>query len=1310
LLNLRDWELRRREGVSANGGIFSGEDLAIEPGEYVVITNNEEQLADIFGTGPWVHMNGYPGLTQTVPDQIRLINNDGELVESINYDPSSWGGNGVALERRSVDLPANDIHNWGESEAELLGTPGEDNSIGPLDDGPQLADASIVSADTLSVTFSGALDQDVIGTGNFTLSGGLSVDEVKFVNSANMRLILSSAMSSGTTYTLTMSDIPDIFGNILSQAQTSFTYYEFETAEPGDVVINEFMYNEPDGYTRYIELYNNSSNVFDLAGWQQANDTGTRRTLTSEQTPFPPGSYMVIIPNEDLLEVFPDIPFINAGGRLSALKNGGDDIVIVSPEGVTIDSLRYSPDWGGQGVALERRRTDRPSVSAENWGESPSKMLGTPGAPNEVDSDFKLTVTSVRALSPILIEVIFNSDIRPQDASAANFYVYSDSPNSVSLESPENVRLEFDQPLPAGEHILVINNIRTEGGFSIEDDTRFAFTVFDEFEIGDIVVNEFMYRPPQGYARYVELFNNSGKLLNLRSWRLQRRQITTERPRIISSDDLLIQPGDYIVLTDDKEVMTDIYGERNYVEMSDFPSFTVSVADQIRLFTGDDLLADSLEYTPREWGGDGVALERLSPDVPATIPQNWNESPNERLGTPGLPNDVVPASDPPVLLSVTQFENRGFLLIFDRQPDGSTATDLSNYSISPAITVSNAVQDHNEVILFTDDELINNQIYDISVRGITTIFGIEMEETTVSIRYLDFGKVKPGQIVINEILYRRLQSGSPEFVELYNRTDQNFDLSGWSLEDRNGSALIPSGTAIRENDYLVFTDSESFAAESGRIIYLPDFQSLSNISDAVVLRNVNETAIDSVFYEAAWYNNPPGISLERKDPAALSIDPANWAISTDDRGSTPAEANSRFEPDETPPEIVFANIMQSGNIEIHFSKFVDLNSSVSGEHSREGLSGGFAHIQPEVRFILNGAEADIIEYDPMRANRLILDGTGINPGEEIMLNVENLGDFQGNISAQLDQPVAQPVLQGDLVFNEIMFNPIADNRDGLPEQSEYIEIYNRRPYAISMEGLFLHDEPDDHGEIVRIEPVSSSARWIPANGYALFYPETQSKVIRESRTGSFFEIPEEFEPFAMRVNRATLSLTNTGRMVYLADSTMATIDMVNYSPDWHNPNLIDTRGIALERINPDFETNNPSNWSSSATILGGTPGSENSIFQESEVTVTSTGVELSPNPFSPDGGGHEDNLFINYLFDEPDYLLRIRIYDRYGRLVRNLVEGKNAGFEGSVIWDGRTDNGQTNRIGIYIVLVEAYNSSNGSNHTFRETAVIARQF
>ena len=1314
LINLRDWELRRAEGAPSNGGIFSDSDLAIQPGEFIVITPNAELLEEIYGSGPWFQMNNYPGFTQTVADQIRLINPDGDVEQFIEYVPSSWGGNGVSLERRSISSPENNLNNWGESLAELFGTPGEENTVEPDDERPRLISAGFVNADTVSVQFAGSLNLEQISESNFSISSNLSVDAVEFTDPFNALLILSGSMNSGTTYTVTVTDIPDIFGNVLASAQAQFTYYLVEQAEPGDVVINEFMYNEPDDYTRYIELFNRSGKAVDLSGWRQANDTGTRRTITNQQTILPPNSYIVIIPNESLLSIFPDIPFVNAGGNLSALKNGGDEIVIENNLGVVMDSLRYSPEWGGNGVALERRRADRSPLFRDNWAESPNELLGTPGQPNEVDREFNLTATTVRAVSRREVEVVFNTNIREDDLRSANFSVNGANPSSIVFEETDNITLEFESTFPIGNRTLTISNIRTLGGFQIADNSEFVFTVFDEFEGGDVVINEFMYRPPTGYVRYVELFNNSDKLLNLRNWRLQRRQIASEPRRILSDEDLLLEPGQFIVITEDAERMDEIFGERNFHEIPNFPNFTLTVADQIRLFTDNDVLADSLEYTPSGWGGNGVALERVSADVPATLQQNWEESPNELLGTPGLPNEVTPDTQPPVLLSGVQFEDQGFRLRFNKELDPETALTVSNYSISPAISVSMVGLDGNDVILFVSGELVNDSEYSITARNVSDIFGNVMQPTTVTVRYLEFGVVQPQDIVINEILYRRLQAGSPEFIEIYNRTEQNFDLTGWTLSDATGSANIPAGTAILENDFLVFTDTESFAAESDRIVYLSGFQSLNNTSDAVVIRNSSGTAIDSLTYQSSWYNNPAGISLERKDPAALSIDKANWALSTDERGSTPAEENSEFEPDVTPPGIIFANIFHPDSLEVVFSEFIDLTNESTNSSNSNGMMANRLDQRNELpnntRFLVNGSVSDLLEYDPAAGNRVVLSAAGISLGEPITLNVENLGDFQGNISSEIEQPVAQPLQPADIVFNEIMYNPLADDRDGIPDQSDYIEIYNRRPYALSLEGIFLHDEPNENGQIVRIDPITSSQRWIPANGYALFYPEPSARPFTESRTAQFFELSEDFAPFAFQSIRTTLSLPNTGRRVYLADSTRTVIDMVDYSPDWHNPNLVDTRGIALERINPDFETNDASNWSSNTTIQGGSPGRQNSIYQEPQFVGSDTGVFLDPNPFSPDGDGFEDNLFINYNFDEPDYLLRVRIYDRYGRLVRTLAEGTAAGFQGSLIWDGLTDDGQRNRIGIYIVFVEAYNSSNGRNRAFRETAVLARQF
>lgn len=305
---------------------------------------------------------------------------------------------------------------------------------------------------------------------------------------------------------------------------------------------------------------------------------------------------------------------------------------------------------------------------------------------------------------------------------------------------------------------------------------------------------------------------------------------------------------------------------------------------------------------------------------------------------------------------------------------------------------------------------------------------------------------------------------------------------------------------------------------------------------------------------------------------------------------------------------------------------------------------------------------------------------------------------------------ADALAPGRVLITEIMYDPISDPDDFLPDQSEYIELYNPGPGAVSLKGLHLHDAPDENMHVDRLYPASDSGKWIPPNGYFLIYAENDTDIFTESRIARYFSLPQDYEQFSMRIDRATLSLSASGDAVFIADSTGSVIDSVFYDESWHNPNRISTDGIALEKIKPTGESNNPSNWSSSASVNGGTPGAQNSVFLESGVVPPNNLITFNPNPFSPNGDGYQDFVSINYKLDEPDYLITVRIFDRYGRLVRTLADSKPAGFEGSLIWDGLTDKRTRNRVGIYILLFNAFNSSKGKNHSLKKTIVLAGNF
>ena len=70
-------------------------------------------------------------------------------------------------------------------------------------------------------------------------------------------------------------------------------------------------------------------------------------------------------------------------------------------------------------------------------------------------------------------------------------------------------------------------------------------------------------------------------------------------------------------------------------------------------------------------------------------------------------------------------------------------------------------------------------------------------------------------------------------------------------------------------------------------------------------------------------------------------------------------------------------------------------------------------------------------------------------------------------------------------------------------------------------------------------------------------------------------------------------------------------------------------------------------------------------------------------------------------------LIRVRIYDASGRLVRMLADGEPSGSHGEIIWDGYNDRHERARMGIYVVLLEALDGNGGEVQTVKGVVVVA---
>lgn len=275
--------------------------------------------------------------------------------------------------------------------------------------------------------------------------------------------------------------------------------------------------------------------------------------------------------------------------------------------------------------------------------------------------------------------------------------------------------------------------------------------------------------------------------------------------------------------------------------------------------------------------------------------------------------------------------------------------------------------------------------------------------------------------------------------------------------------------------------------------------------------------------------------------------------------------------------------------------------------------------------------------------------------------------------------------RNNLIINEIMYEPATTN-------NEFVEFLNLSGNDVNVGGWRMEDE---RGTFYRL---SDTSLVVPNNNYFVLIAD--STVLQNYSSLNNY-------PYKTVLNVSNLGLVNTGELIMIKDIHNNIIDSVWYFSNWHNRNIGTTRNRSLERINPGLSGNDPSNWSSSVATGGATPAEVNSIFVDN--TNLSTNINVFPNPFSPDNDGFEDVTFINYSLSQPVSQIRVKVFDSQGRLVRTLANNQASGSKGTIIFDGRDDNGNSLRIGIYIVFMEALNDNSGVLETLKTTVVVARK-
>ena len=127
----------------------------------------------------------------------------------------------------------------------------------------------------------------------------------------------------------------------------------------------------------------------------------------------------------------------------------------------------------------------------------------------------------------------------------------------------------------------------------------------------------------------------------------------------------------------------------------------------------------------------------------------------------------------------------------------------------------------------------------------------------------------PGSVVINELLANS-PGGDPDWIELYNTTDQAIDLGGWFLSDSEDDLLkyeIAPGTTIDPYGYLVFYEDLQFGNTNDTGAHEPF--ALSGNGERVILSSAQEGILTGYREIQDFGTSDRGVSFGRYDKSSL---------------------------------------------------------------------------------------------------------------------------------------------------------------------------------------------------------------------------------------------------------------------------------------------------------------------------------------------------------------------------------------------------------------------------------------------------------
>lgn len=630
-------------------------------------------------------------------DSIRIIRAIGDTVSRYVYSLTNPAG---ISDEKIVLTGSQSTTNWANSLSQL-GTPGFRNSVSPAE-----YDVSIATLRFLPATPSPHDPLILMATIRNEGLTSISAFDIMFFEDPNGNFLWDSGeWLDSLSHTTPLAAGDSLFAQIESPPLNSGWHRmiaEVVRVIPGDdspandrrldsvyvrtagltdsITFSEVMFDPagPESSDEFIEFFNYGSQPVDLLNWtvgdtvnsDQIIDAGMGTVLLPGQFgvlfdsnyDIPTGSYAEAIPANAVVLRIDGSTF---GGSSSGLTNTvARPLFLISTEGDTVSDYRYST--GNAENQSDEKIDLRGDNTSLNWGNG-TLGGGTPGYTNSispvgydaaVDSDGVHIYPAIpergQPFSAAL--TVYNRGLLPPSSSIA-VYLYEDfdldftsSPeelvdSSIVSGLADSTVVTFDRtPHPDDASMVRLLFTLTFSEDERPSNNMTAKTVFIGTPRRSVVINEILYSPSSGQPEFVEIYNRSGDVQNLKHWKVGDE--SSSKP--VTAADHFMASGTFRVLTGDSAAFSRLPA----------PDSVIIVIDAMPAFNNDDdgvvlqddvgTTLDSVHYFS-SWGGrTGVSLERVSSDASSQNPGNWASSVAAGGSTPGLVNGVITIQPEPV--------------------------------------------------------------------------------------------------------------------------------------------------------------------------------------------------------------------------------------------------------------------------------------------------------------------------------------------------------------------------------------------------------------------------------------------------------------------------------------------------------------------------------------------------------------------------------------------------------------------------------------------------------------------------------------